>query len=169
MRNLPFQNSQTVSLSSFRAQRNCLRVLKRQISQVSDLCANLNCNRDELSEETIELEHCLVQCSTADIELLEAITDDAEYDQVFDQCQNTKKAARQTLQAAKRMIAASSKPINPLATMQVEPTRITTKFPQINLPNFSGDFTAWLSFIDQFRSTVNPLSSVSKLIISRVA
>ena len=75
--------------------------------------------------------------------------------QVFDQCQNTQKAARQTLQAAKRMIAASSKPINPVATMQVEPTRITPRLPQINLPSFSGDFTAWLSFIDQFRSTVN--------------
>ena len=62
------------------AQRNCLRILKRQTSQVSDLRANLNCTPIELSDETTKL--------------LDAITKDAIYDQVFDQCQTTHKAAR---------------------------------------------------------------------------
>ena len=64
------------------------------------------------------------------------------------------------------MIAASSQPNDPVATILIEPTRITPRFPQINLPSFSGDFTAWLSFIDQFRSTVHDndkLSPVQKL------
>ena len=76
-----------------RAQRNCLRVLQRQCSQVSYICATLNCNQDEWSDKTTEFEHCSAQSSTADHKLLVAITDDAEYDQVFDQCQNTQKAA----------------------------------------------------------------------------
>ena len=119
-----------------------------------------------LSDETTKLEHWLAQSSTADQEFLDAITEDAEYDQVFDQCKTTQKAARQTLQNAKRMIAASSQPTDPVATMLIEPTRITPRFPQINLPSFSGDFTAWLSYIDQFRSTVHDndkLSPVQKL------
>ena len=37
-----------------------------------------------MSDETTELEHCLAQCSTADLELLEAITNDAEYDQLME-------------------------------------------------------------------------------------
>ena len=69
--------------------------------------------------ETTELEHCLAQSSTADQELLDAITEDAEYDRLFNQCQSTQKAARQTLPAARRMIAAASQPINPVATMQI--------------------------------------------------
>ena len=104
-----------------RAQRNCLLVLKRLVSQVSDLCASLNCNQDELSDETTELEHCLAQSLTADHELLDAITGDAEYDQVFNHYQNTQNAALQTLQAVKRTIVASSQPINPVSTMQIEP------------------------------------------------
>ena len=119
-----------------------------------------------MNDETTELEHCLDLSRTADHELSDAITDDTEHDQVFDQCQETQKVARQTLQAAKRLIADSSQPINPLATTQIEPTRITPRLPQINLPSFSGDLTAWLSFIDQFQSTVHDndkLSPVQKL------
>ena len=147
-------------------QGNYLLSSKRQISQASELSTNLNCNQDELSDETTEREHCLAQSSTAGHELPDAIADDADYDQVFDQCQNAQKAARQTLQAAKRMITASSQPINSVATMQIEPTKFSSRLPQINLPCFSGDFTAWLSFIDSFRSTVHDndkLSPVQKL------
>ena len=97
-----------------RAQRNCLRVLKRKFLKSRTFGRTSIVTK--LSDETTELEHCLAQSSTADLELLDAITDDAECDQVFDQCQNTQKAACQTLQAAKRMIAASSQPINPVAT-----------------------------------------------------
>ena len=43
-----------------RAQRSCLRVL---IRQVSNLGANLDRNQDELSDETTELDHCLAQSS----------------------------------------------------------------------------------------------------------
>ena len=100
-----------------RAQRNCHQVLK-QVSQVSGLCASHNRNQDELSDETNELEHCLAQSSVADHELLDAIVHDSEYEQVFDQCQKIQKTARQTLQAAKKMIAASSQPINLSAITQ---------------------------------------------------
>ena len=37
--------------------------------------------------------------------------------------------------------------------------------PQINLPSFSRNFTAWLSFIDQFRSTVHDNDKLSPVII----
>ena len=149
-----------------RAQRNCLRVLKQQISQVGDLCDNFNCNRDALSVEQIVLEPFLAQSSPTEHELLDAITDYAVHDQVFDQGPITQKAACQIIQAAKRRIAASSLPFNHVATMQIESTRSTSKLPQINLPCFSGDFTVWLNFINQFPSTAHDndkLSPVQKL------
>ena len=59
------------------------------------------------------------QNGTADQELLDAITEDAEYDRLFDQCQSAQNAARHTLPAARRMIAAASQPINPVATRQI--------------------------------------------------
>ena len=95
-----------------RAQKNCLRVLKQQISQVGDLCDNFNCNRDALSVEQIVLEPFLAQSSPTEHELLDAITDYAVHDQVFDQGPITQKAACQIIQAAKRRIAASSLPFN---------------------------------------------------------
>ena len=47
-----------------RARGNCQRKFKRQSSHVSELCASLNCNQDEMSDETNELKHCMAQCST---------------------------------------------------------------------------------------------------------
>ena len=72
-------------------QGNYVLSSKRQISQASELSTNLNCNQDELSDETTEREHYLAQSSTAGHELPDAITDDADYDQVFDQYQNAQK------------------------------------------------------------------------------
>ena len=106
----------------------------------------------------------MTQSSNADHELLDAIFDDSEYDQVFDQCQETQKAARQTLEDAKRKIAASSQLINCFATAQIERTTITARLPQINLPSFSVDFTIWLSFIDKFQSTVNDIDKLSAVL-----
>ena len=80
---------------------------------------NHNCNQDVLRDETTEHEHCLAQSSTADHVLLDDITEDVESDGIFDQCQSTQKAVHQTIQAAKRLIAASRHPINSVATMQI--------------------------------------------------
>ena len=104
-----------------------MRVLKGQYCQVSYLYAKLNCNQDELSTKTTELEPFLTQSSTDDHEMLDATTVDAEIDQVFDQRQKTQQAASHTLRAARITIAASSQTINPVPDMQIEPTRITPK------------------------------------------
>ena len=106
----------------------------------------------------------MAQSSFDDHELLYAITDDAKYDQVFDQCQETQKA---TLRAAKIMIATSSQPVKSYASTQIGPSRVAPRLPQFNLPSFRGNFTALQSFIDQFGPTINDnekLSPVQKLL-----
>ena len=59
------------------------------------------------------------------------------------------------------MIAAPSQHINTFSTKQIEPTRNTQRLSQNNLSSFSGDFFPWLSFIDQFRSTVHDIDKLS--------
>ena len=74
------------------AQRSSVRVLKRQVSQASDFCANRGRNQNGMSNETTKREHYLAQSPIIDHKLLDAILDFAEYDQVFLQCKETQKA-----------------------------------------------------------------------------
>ena len=90
----------------------------------------------------------MTQSSTADHEMLDATTVDSEFDQVFDQCQETQQAASHTLRAARITIAASSQTINPVPHMQIEPTRIIPKLQQINLPRLNLDFDRLMVFLD---------------------
>ena len=133
-----------------RAQRNGLLVLKRQISQVGNLCVKLYCNQDEFSDETTELERCLAQSSAAHNTAWRYCRWRRMRSSIRSMSEHTEGCSPNSTSRKE-----NDSRIKSVETMQIEATRITPRLPQIHLPSFSGNFTAWLSFIDQFRSTLH--------------